>query len=113
MATLLTHAFVGATLADFRTDRLRKRWWPVAVLCCMLPDVDVSGFAFGIRYGDLWGHRGMTHSLLFAAAVSIVAVPLVAERGKMITAALWLFAITASHGLLDAMTNGGLGVAFF
>lgn len=24
-----------------------------------------------------------------------------------------LFVITASHGVLDAMTNGGLGVAFF
>ena len=24
-----------------------------------------------------------------------------------------LFVVTASHGLLDALTNGGLGVAFF
>jgi inner membrane protein len=27
--------------------------------------------------------------------------------------ALFLFVVTASHGVLDAMTNGGLGVAFF
>jgi len=27
--------------------------------------------------------------------------------------ALLLFGITASHGVLDAMTNGGLGIAFF
>src|SRR5262249_33852605 len=26
---------------------------------------------------------------------------------------LYFFAAAASHGLLDAMTNGGLGVAFF
>jgi inner membrane protein len=26
---------------------------------------------------------------------------------------LYLFLATASHGVLDAMTNGGLGVAFF
>jgi inner membrane protein len=32
------------------------------------------------------------------------------ERWKL---ALLLFAITASHGVLDALTNGGLGVAFF
>lgn len=32
------------------------------------------------------------------------------ERWKL---ALLLFVITTSHGLLDAMTNGGLGVAFF
>jgi inner membrane protein len=114
MATLLTHAFVGATLADCkRPSSLIARWWMVAALCSMIPDIDVVGFAFGIHYGDLWGHRGMTHSLLFAAAVSIAAAPLVAERGKMIAVATWLFAITASHGVLDAMTNGGLGVAFF
>ncbi len=118
MATLLTHAFVGATLADIKTSIIKRpsslvtRWWMIAAFCSMIPDIDVVGFGFGIHYGDLWGHRGMTHSLLFAAAVSIAAAPLVAERGKMITAAMWLFAITASHGVLDAMTNGGLGVAF-
>jgi hypothetical protein len=32
------------------------------------------------------------------------------DRWKL---ALLLFVITASHGLLDAMTDGGLGVAFF
>jgi inner membrane protein len=26
---------------------------------------------------------------------------------------LWFFAVTASHGLLDAMTDGGRGIAFF
>jgi len=119
MATLLDHAFVGATLADLKASTIKRpssrvtRWWMVAAVCTMIPDIDVVGFAFGIHYGDLWGHRGMTHSLLFAAAVSIVAAPLIAEQGKTIIAAMWLFAITASHGILDAMTNGGLGVAFF
>jgi inner membrane protein len=114
MATLLTHAFVGATLAGCKRNSSRaKRWWVAAAFCSMIPDIDVMGFGLGIHYGDLWGHRGMTHSLLFAAAVSIAAALLVAERGKTIMAATWLFAITASHGVLDAMTNGGLGVAFF
>ena len=119
MATLLTHAFVGATLANLKTSALKRpsllvtRWWIVAAFCSMVPDIDVVGFGLGIRYGDLWGHRGMTHSLLFATAVSIAAVAFVAEQGKVVTAAIWLFVITASHGVLDAMTNGGLGVAFF
>lgn len=56
----------------------------------------------------------MTHSLLFAAVIAIIMgfrfAPARAERWKLI---LLLFVITASHGVLDAMTNGGLGVAFF
>jgi inner membrane protein len=67
-----------------------------------------------VRYGDLWGHRGMTHSLLFAAVVAVIMgfrfKPARLGRWKLV---LLLFIITASHGVLDAMTNGGLGVAFF
>ena len=116
MATVFTHALVGATLGQLAGSELRRKpaFWVAAVLCSILPDIDVIGFSFGIHYGDLWGHRGMTHSLLFAALVaSCLAVLLgnsLQERG--ILAGL-LFVITASHGALDALTNGGLGVAFF
>lgn len=81
----------------------------------MLPDLDVIGFHFGVHYGDFWGHRGFTHSLAFAALLAGVATLLtrgtVCSRPGMIW--FFLFLATASHGLLDAMTNGGLGVAFF
>jgi len=76
--------------------------------------LDVIGFGFGIHYGDLWGHRGMTHSLLFACLIGIAAgMILGGGRVLVLWNSLLLFAITASHGLLDAMTNGGLGIAFF
>ncbi len=116
MATLFTHALVAAGLGQAGKQDWRRDWrfWYIAVLCSILPDVDVLGFRFGIHYGDLWGHRGMTHSLLFAAVIAIAfsfRFPLALwERWKMMAL---LFIITASHGLLDAMTNGGLGVAFF
>jgi inner membrane protein len=116
MASLLTHALVGTALGQAASPQLRKRpsFWVAAVVCSILPDVDVIGFQFGIHYGDLWGHRGMTHSLLFAAALAAsLALGMerkAAERWKL---ASLLFLITASHGVLDAMTNGGLGVAFF
>ena len=35
----------------------------------MLPDADVFGLLVGIPYDSMFGHRGLTHSLLFAAAV--------------------------------------------
>src|SRR5215472_16269585 len=116
VATLLTHAVVGATLAQVAPRELRRKpaFWLAAVVCATLPDIDVIGFQFGVRYGDLWGHRGMTHSLLFAAITAAAfAVPLQDKaHGRWQLAGL-LFLITASHGVLDALTNGGLGVAFF
>jgi len=116
MASLLTHAAVGAALAQAAPSKSWQRpvFWAVAILCSILPDFDVIGFQFGVRYGDLWGHRGLTHSLLFAAVVAAgFAVILADSAGERWKLAGLLFLITAFHGVLDALTNGGLGVAFF
>ncbi len=83
----------------------------------MLPDIDVLGFRFGIPYGDPLDHRGVTHSLTFAAVLAGAIVLAGYRRGLpgLGPLRLWsyLFLATASHGLLDALTDGGLGVAFF
>ena len=82
----------------------------------MAPDIDVIGFRFGIRYGDLLGHRGMTHSIAFAIVLSGIATAAIYGRERsMKWRILWfyLFLATISHGVLDAFTDGGLGVAFF
>ncbi len=117
MASLITHAVAAAALGQAAPARYRedRRFWAAAVTCACLPDIDVLGFFFGVRYGDLWGHRGMTHSLLFAAVVGTAAAAALRKKRPedvwMLTALLAL--ITASHGFLDAFTDGGLGVAFF
>jgi inner membrane protein len=116
MASLFTHAVVGASVGQAGRPSAWNRWpfWWVATLCSIAPDADVIGFSMGIHYGDLWGHRGMTHSLLFAALLGMaVAVLGGCTRNDRWKAATLLFLVTASHGVLDAMTNGGLGVAFF
>jgi inner membrane protein len=116
MPTFLTHAVVGVALGQAAPAAARKdpRFWCAAAVCAMLPDCDVIGHRLGWHLGDVWDHRGFTHSLLFAAVTGIVAGYLVgkgrAERAKLM---LLLAIITASHGVLDAMTNGGSGVAFF
>jgi len=84
------------------------------MVCSALPDIDVIGFPFGVWYGDLWGHRGMTHSILFATLIGIAAgVWFGGNRLEKIGQSALFFLIVASHGVLDAMTNGGLGIAFF
>ena len=111
MPTLMTHAVAGVAIAHLMAPReLRRRLSWAAAICSMLPDADVAGFAFGVSYGDLFGHRGITHSVAFAA---LVAAGSAAWLGRNTRALASIFIATLSHGLLDAMTDGGLGVAFF
>lgn len=94
------------------------RFWLLTAVCAALPDADVIGFGLGIRYSDLLGHRGLTHSLAFALAVGFLVVLLFFRNMDLGAREWWtliayFFIVTASHGVLDAMTNGGLGIAFF
>ena len=83
-------------------------------MASIIPDVDVLAFRMSIPYSDQFGHRGFSHSLLFAFAVALIgccASRQLKTTGK--AAFAFLFAAAASHGLLDMFTNGGLGVALF
>jgi inner membrane protein len=78
----------------------------------MFPDSDVIAFALGISYDAPWGHRGATHSIVFglllAAVATVLAIPLELPRLRtFVVAAI----VAVSHGLLDCLTNGGLGCA--
>ena len=86
-------------------------WWSALSL---LPDADVIGFSLGVEYGDPWGHRGATHSLAFALAVGAF-VGLAARWFHTPPRRGWAIAtvVLVSHGLLDTMTDGGLGCALF
>ena len=118
MASAFSHAVAafGISACFYRPD-VPKRVWIIGVACAVLPDIDVIGFHFGIHYADFWGHRGFTHSLAFAALLATIIVLAVFPRGTpgLGRLPLWafLFLVTASHGFLDALTDGGLGVAFF
>lgn len=79
----------------------------------VVPDLDSIAFRFGIPYESQWGHRGFTHSLVFAGLTAILLLPLgnfFRSRRRILF--LMSFLSLASHGVLDAFTNGGLGVAF-
>ena len=78
----------------------------------LLPDLDVVGFSLGVQYGDPWGHRGATHSLTMAVVIGVVAAAVAPalKQPALRTGTIATF-VVASHGLLDTMTDGGLGCA--
>lgn len=115
MASAFTHAFFGAALGVvYATRRVPMRLYVLAAACAVLPDADVLAFSFGVPYGSMFGHRGFTHSLVFALLVGIATAALFFRNAPNRRALAIFFTLaTVSHGVLDAMTNGGLGVAFF
>ena len=82
----------------------------------MLPDLDVLAFKFGIPYGDFWGHRGFFHSIFFALLLGFLIATFFVRKEGLISKSylfysLYFFVVTSTHGILDAFTNGGLGIA--
>jgi inner membrane protein len=118
VASILSHPAVALGLKPwFQRTPLPPRIWLLGAVCTILPDADVITFRFGIPYGAMFGHRGFTHSLVFAALLSALLAGFSAlfgvRRSSRLALFVYLFLCTASHGVFDAMTNGGLGVAFF
>lgn len=116
MASAISHAVAAFGIGSaFNPAKVPKLVWVAGIACSVIPDLDVIGFRFGIHYSDFWGHRGFTHSLVFAAllaGVAAVAMHGVHAETHRVRLFLYLFIATASHGFLDALTDGGLGVAF-
>ncbi len=115
MPTVITHTAVPLALRAAAGRRIvSPRLLAAAVLASALPDADVVTFALGIPYGHPFGHRGFFHSPSFAVVLGVLGCLAWRRLGVSRTAAFRiLFLSAASHGLLDAATDGGLGVAFF
>jgi inner membrane protein len=114
--TAPTHALAAVAIGSvFPRTSVPRRLWAAGAVVAMAPDADVIGFRLGIAYGDFWGHRGFTHSLVFAAGLATCAAWICGRGGAGAAGGairwLYLFVAAASHGLLDALTDGGLGIA--
>ena len=118
MASVFSHAIAAIAIGKGLSFRESAKFWLLGIFCSVIPDADVIGFHYHIPYGSPFGHRGFTHSLVFAILLSFL-VMLIFYRGQKIFSRQWFalfgffFLATASHGILDAFTNGGLGVEFF
>ena len=116
--TTVTHGLVGLATAGTFFRKMPRRFWYLAVACATVQDLDTIGLRFGVPYEHLLGHRGLTHSLPLAFVISAIAVSLMLNYAKLFSLRWWclwafFFVVAASQGLLDAMTDGGLGVALF
>lgn len=111
MPTIITHPAVALASAWF--SRLPRRVIVTGAIATIVPDLDVAAFAMGIPYEHMLGHRGLSHSIAFALLFSLVCTWLLRTRGQRAATFAFLFFCTMSHGVLDAFTDGGLGVAFF
>ncbi len=117
MPTIFTHTVVGiAAASTLRSEKNSAKLWLLAIVCAIAPDADIIAFQFGIPYEHFLGHRGLFHSLSFGLMLAMGAM-LAFYRSVPLGSRRWwrLFAVMAvaagSHGPLDALTDGGLGIA--
>lgn len=115
MPTVLTHAALPLALwCASERGRISRRLLGAGVVAAVLPDADVLAFALHIPYADAFGHRGASHSLLFAGLLAALAALSSRHLHAGRTQALaFVFICALSHPLLDALTSGGLGVALW
>ena len=115
MPTIVTHAAVPLCLGlGLGGKIIPPRLMLAGIALAMLPDADVLAFQFGIAYGNVFGHRGFTHSLLFAFVVPLLLAWAGRRWFKARLLHCWAFLSVSllSHSLLDAVTSGGYGVGW-
>ena len=101
MPTVLTHAAIPLALwCASERGRISGRLLGAGVVAAVLPDADVLAFALHIPYADAFGHRGASHSLLFAGLLAALATLLSRHlhAGRMQALA---FVFCAYDGLRD------------
>jgi inner membrane protein len=115
MPTIITHAAVPLSLGlGLGSKIIPPRLLLAGIALSMLPDADVLAFKFGVAYGNIFGHRGFTHSLLFAFVVPLLCSLIGSKVFRCGLARSWGFLTVCllSHSLLDAITDGGKGVGW-
>lgn len=111
--TVFTHPVVPLAIGM----ALGRRIVPPRLVACgaiaaILPDLDVLAFRLGIPYATEFGHRGFSHSLLFALVAALLGACCFRWlRANFLRSFLFLLMAVGSHGLLDTLTDGGLGIA--
>ena len=119
MPSVITHSLVGVVISKMiPVKSVPRRFWVLSVLLPALPDIDVIGLFFGFTGEDVFGHRGITHSLFFAVIVGVSTVAVFFRKNNLTRNArmllmMYFALLIASHGFLDAFNDTRMGVAFW
>lgn len=120
MPTVFTHGVVALGLGKTAFPKEKSsRFWLASIACSLAADLDVLAFVVGIEYRHPFGHRGFGHSLLFALlfALAVTTWFVLSEKKESplvrFKYGVYFVLLAASHGVLDALTDGGLGIGFF
>lgn len=118
MASIISHAAAGAALSiAFAPNSAPGRYWPIAIAAAILPDADSLLYYFRVSDYPTLSHRGFFHSPFLGLIISFLLMVLFFRDEALFSGCrfryfLVFFLAWASHGFLDALTNGGRGVAF-
>ena len=114
MPTILTHPAIPLAIGlALGSKVVPTRLLVAGVIASIIPDADVIAFRLDLPYDSVYGHRGFTHSVIFAFALGLLgACFLRLLRVSAVAALMFIFAAAVSHGVLDSFTNGGHGIAF-
>jgi len=115
MPSTLTHAAFGLISKNVTIKKMSLPFWLLSTFAYPSGSGCI-GFRFGITYNHFLGHRGFFHSLFFALLVGVVYAFIYLRKNQTTWKTRFLFIayfflLTASNGLLDIFTNGGMGVA--
>ena len=107
----ITQGLLGAAVAEAGFGKkLGHRAMLVGALCGLLPDLDIVSGAFG-PWASMIHHRGLTHSVFFAAAAAPALGWLAWRANKRTgTHATWSFLAwwsVVTHPILDLFTSYG------
>jgi inner membrane protein len=110
MASIISHPAIPLAIGiGLGSGTISRRLLVAGVVFSIVPDLDV----YLQNYTSAIGHRGATHSIFFAVLCAVAAAAIAPALRSPRLVAFWFVGVaTASHGLLDAFTNGGPGIAF-
>ena len=113
MPTNVTHAIPAIAIGlGLGKKVIPFRVMLTGALIASIPDLDMIGTrSFGVPWDSIYGHRGYTHSILFALLIAFCFAKLFSQTSfKKIF--IFFSVCMLSHGLLDSCNSGGLGIAF-
>jgi inner membrane protein len=117
LPSIISHSIVAVAAGmAFAPRDTPHHFWSLSIVCSIIADADVIAFFFGIPYQHLFGHRGFFHSPFFGLLTSLFLVSIFFHDIEIFSKQwffylIFFFLLSASHGILDAFTNGGLGIA--